>query len=76
MPQKSQDNETEAVTIRIPAKMLQKLRKEKELFSYLSIQSIILEALRKRYYFSSSGKSKKGRPKGLDLMKAASRKHL
>ncbi len=70
-------NESEKIILTIPIKLLKKLKEEKNRFAYQSIQSIILEALRERYYKKKTeGKSNRGRPPELDLLKAASRKSL
>ncbi len=72
---KNIQKETEAITVRIPIKLLNKLKEEKNRFAYQSIQSIILETLRERYYKKKTeGKSIRGRPLELDLLKAAIRK--
>jgi len=69
------DKESERIILTIPKKLFQKLKEEKNRFSYQSIQSIILEALRERYYKKKTeGKSRRGRPPELDLVKIASRK--
>jgi len=69
------DKESERIILTIPKKLFNKLREEKNRFSYQSIQSIILEALRERYYKKKTeGKSRRGRPPELDLVKIASRK--
>ncbi|MBU1136296.1 MAG: hypothetical protein KJ559_02195 [Nanoarchaeota archaeon] len=64
------------IMLSIPEQMFKKLVQEKKRFAYPTFQAIILEALRKRYYFDKSGKSKKGRPRDFDIVKAASRKTL
>ena len=67
--------ESEKIILTIPIKLLKKLKEEKNRFAYQSIQSIILEALRERYYKKKTeGKSIRGRPLELDLLKAAIRK--
>jgi len=69
------DKESERIILTIPKKLFNKLREEKNRFSYQSIQSIILEALRERYYKKKTeGKSRRGRPPELDLVKIATRK--
>ncbi|MBS3080810.1 hypothetical protein J4221_05035 [Candidatus Pacearchaeota archaeon] len=69
------DKESEKIILTIPKKLFNRLKEEKNRFSYQSVQSIILEALRERYYKKKTeGKSRRGRPPELDLFKAASRK--
>jgi len=69
------DDEIEKVLLTIPKKLYDKLLKEKEDFSYLNIQTIILEALRDRYLRNQGG-GVRGRPKKTNLIRAASRKTI
>jgi len=69
------DKKTEQIKLTLPMPIYNKLKEEKNRFSYQSIQSIILEALRERYYKKKTeGKSRRGRPPELDLVKIATRK--
>ena len=68
-------NETVPVMVRVPSKMYKMLEKEKENFSYPAVQSIVLEALRERY-FKKTGKGKGGRPRDLNLMRVGSAKKV
>jgi len=63
------------ITLTIPEPMLKKLEKEKENFSYPTVQSIILEALRERY-FKKQTSGKGGRPRKLNLMRVGSAKKV
>lgn len=63
------------ITLTIPELMLKKLEQEKEGFSYPTIQSIILEALRDRY-FKRTRKGKGGRPRKVNLMRVGSAKKV
>lgn len=63
------------ITLTIPEPMLRKLQNEQKNFSYPTVQAIILEALRNRY-FKYERKGKGGRPRKLDLMRVGSAKKV
>ncbi len=63
------------IMLSIPEQMFKKLEQEKKNFSYTTIQTIILEALRERY-FQRTRKGKGGRPRKVDLMRVGSAKKV
>lgn len=75
MPQKIAD-EVVKINLTLPKTIHNKLLKEKEDFSYLTIQTIILEALRDRYFQKQATGRNKGRPKNLNLLRVASAKRV
>lgn len=76
MAVKKSKSEMGQIKLTVPEKMLQKLKQEKENFSYPSVQMIILEALRDRYFKTPKTGEKRGRPRKLDLMRVGSAKRV
>lgn len=75
MPQKIAD-EVVKINLTLPKTIHSKLLKEKKDFSYLTIQAIILESLRGRYFQKQTTGGNKGRPKKLNLLRVASAKKV
>jgi hypothetical protein len=67
---------SEQIVISLPNAIIKKLEKEKEIFSYNSIQEIITEVLRDKYLRRNSRGGKRGRPKKVDSKKVLSRKKI
>ena len=61
----------------LPEAMLKRLEDEKERFAYHTVQEIILEAIRDKFFRGqASGNSNRGRPKKEDLTKALGMKKI
>jgi len=68
---------TKEITLILPIKLYEKLKKEETLYSYNSIQDIINEVLRDKYLKSSAlCKGKRGRPKKIREDKILARKKI
>ena len=66
---------TERITLRIPKNIIKKLKEEKSKYAYTSLQEIILEALREKYFRQNEkGAEKRGRPKKINELAFISRK--
>ena len=63
------------IHLTMPKKMFELLEQERKNFSYLNIQTIILETIRDRYYMKDSCNNKKG-SKTPNLTRAASRDNV
>ena len=69
------------ILLTVPDKMYNKLKNEVESYSYSSIQEVVLDAVREKYFRRSQSVSsvKPGRPKevsGLDRLKVLGRKRI
>ena len=67
--------ELKKVMLSLPEGIFKKLEQEQKSFCYPSVQSIILEALRERY-FKKEKKGAGGRPRKLNLYNVASAKKV
>ena len=66
--------ETQQIKLTLPAPVFQKLEQEKKKFAYSSIQEIINEVLRNKFFREHlKGASKRGRPKKIDETKVLTR---
>ena len=64
---------TQKITLTLPTPMFKKLEKEKENFSYESIQEVIKDVLRDRFFKNQTKTgTKRGRPPKTNLYKVAS----
>ncbi len=67
------------ITLTLPDKLLASIKREKEVFSYFSIQEVIIATLRDRFMRNSNrdnNKSKLGRPPLLDEIAILGRKKI
>ncbi len=66
------------ILLSIPEPIFNRLNKEKEKYSYFSIQQIILEIVRDKFRLqeTKSGTPKRGRPKKIDEVKIMTRKKI
>ena len=69
---------SQKLTLSIPEPILNKLKQEKQKYAYTSIQEIIIDALRDKFYFQKGKKekTKRGRPRKLNEMKTLTRKKI
>ena len=69
---------SEKILLSIPEPILKKLKEEKQKYAYTSIQEIIIDALRDKFYFQKGKKekTKRGRPRKLNEMKILTRKKI
>jgi len=64
---KKEEENNKKIILTIPPGLMSHLEKEKRLFSYNSVQEIILESLRDKYYRKKPAKEeRRGRPKKLN----------
>jgi len=59
----------------IPRRIYEQLKKERQLYSYVSNQQLIIDILRDRY-LKALKKSKRGRPKKIDVSKIITREKI
>jgi hypothetical protein len=78
MTLKKESKSKRGIFLMLPESMLERLKKEKENFSYDSIQEVIKEVLRDKFFRQPrKGESKRGRKKErIDLLKVGSAKRI
>jgi len=65
------------ILLSIPEPIMKKLKHEMELYAFTSLQDVIIDALRNKFYFQlPRSTTKKGRPRKLDEMKILTRKKI
>ena len=64
------------ITLAIPEPILKELKKDKNKFSYTSLQQVIIDVLRDKYMRDLSKEGKRGRPRKFDEMKFLTAKKI
>lgn len=65
------------ILLSIPEPILSKLNNEKQKYSYTSIQEVIIDILRDKFYFyAEKAETKRGRPKKINEEKILTRKKI
>ena len=64
------------VKLRIPKPIMKKLEQEKEKFSYNSIQEVVKDVLRDKFFRTQERKAIRGRPKKINPQEIISRKKI
>ena len=67
---------SKAIKLSIPEPILKKLKTEKKTFAYSSVQEIIIETLREKYFRTVLGKRSPGRPPKLREGKIITRRKI
>ena len=69
---------TKRLLLSVPDSMYKKLQTEMELYSYSSLQEIILGAIREKFYIrpSRATGAKRGRPRKIDPLNILGRKKI
>jgi len=77
MGKKKMNNNKKGIFLTMPEAMLKRLEDEKDRFAYHTVQEIILEAIRDKFFRGQpAGNSKRGRPKKPDYTKALGMKKI
>ncbi len=64
------------IMLAVPEQIFKILKNEKENLGYSSVQELILEALREKYFKNKKEKESRGRPKKIDETEILSRKRI
>ena len=68
--------ESRKITLTIPEPIFKKLENEKKKYAFLSVQEIIVDSLRDKYFRVFMGKSRKGRPRKIREEKLITKKKI
>ena len=60
---------SEKITLSIPEQILKELKKEKQDYGYSSLQAVIIDNLREKYFKKLREKETRGRPNKFDAVK-------
>jgi len=73
---KNKTTKPKGIFLTLPEPVIKKLEQEKEKFAYSSIQEIIAETLRNKYFRESLTRTKRGRPRKIREEDILTRKRI